>query len=161
MLYYTSLFLVIVLVSVIAIWMYRAILGASRVAYKASVPGGKKISPRTRTRLKARAKARAKAAKSGTSEAPVPWGWKGNPNPIHSHHETHKPGSSKKHWNGLSHSHAAASEHTISTPPSNAGRKNVGWPYKEEKMEFAGKAYKVNRKAVDGDFNGNGKPWVW
>ncbi len=155
MLYYTSLFLIIVLVSMVAIWMYRVVFGVSRAAYRSSVQGGRKVSKRAKARMKARRKARIKAGGSSTtSGVPDAWGWSGTTGLIHSDRDTHNPGSLR--------GHARAGENIFATAPNDTiAGKNAGWPYKEEKVEFVGKAYKVNRKAADdGDLDGDGKPWV-
>lgn len=154
MLFYTSLFLIIVLVLMISVWMYRAIFGVTRSAYHAKLVGGQKVSKRTQARLKARRKARLKAARSSSSSGmPTPWGWKANTNHAHSGSDVQKLGG---------HPDFAGNGNDF-VPFSHAeGRKNVGWPYKEEKVDFAGKAYKVNRKAADGgDLGSDGKPWIW
>lgn len=162
MLYYTSLFLIIVLVSIIAIWMYRAILGASRVTHTAILPGRRKVSARAKARLKSRRKQRGKGKTTtiGRSEVPTPWGWKDTP---HAANTVHKPGSDKVLWSGPSSHHGVSEPATgqaYSAPAHSAATKRVGWPYREDKLAFAGKAYKVNRKAAE---NGEleGKPWVW
>ena len=141
MLYYTALFLVVFFVSVVAIWMYRAIFGAGRSVYKSKTHGAKKSSKRAKARLEARRKQWAQSGSYlSSSDAPNPWGLKGQaPHPkagqMGSYAESREPVSS---------------------------RQTGGWPYKEEKVEFAGKAYKVNRKATDDKGMGSeGKPWVW
>jgi|GEM_PF-3382513 len=156
MIYYTFLLLIIVVVSVIAIWMYRAIFGVGRSVYQSNLVGGRKVSKRAKARLKVRRKARAQnAGSSSSSGIPTPWGWKDNAALPHEAYVAHKPGSLRGH------AHAGVNVFAVAPAPATA-RKNVGWPYKEEKMQFAGKAYKVNRRAADGgDLNGDGKPWVW
>lgn len=152
MLYYTSLFLFLVLVSVIAIWVYRGIFGVSRAAYRSSLQGGRKLSKRAKARMKARQKAHGTSATKG---APTPWGWNAATGQMHSDRDIRSPETLR--------GHARSSEHMFASAPNPAAvRKNAGWPYKEEKMKFAGKAYKVNRKAAeDGELDGDGKPWVW
>lgn len=152
MLYYTSLFLVIVLVSMIAIWIYRGIFGVGRAAYRSSLKGGRKLSKRAKARMKARQKAHGTSATKGV---PTPWGWNAATGQMHSDRDISSSGTLR--------GHARSSEYMFASAPNPvAARKKVDWPHKEEKVEFAGKAYKVNRKvADDGDLDADGKPWVW
>lgn len=166
MLYYTSLFLIIVLVSIITIWMYRAILGVGRATHNAVLPGRGKVSSKAKARLKTRRKAQAKAD-SVYSEVPTPWGWKDSANSVQ------KPGSDKVLWSGSNKEHGVketyvgysqSSGHVpgFGQPVAGSPAKRVGWPYREDKLAFAGKAYKVNRRPVDHDDpTSEGKPWVW
>lgn len=180
MLYYITLLLVIVVVSVIAIWAYRAIVGMARTAHTAMLPTRRKISAKTKARLKSRQKMRSKAKVSAKrasgSEIPTPWGWRDEAHTVHSprpQQSTNKPGSDRKLWSGSSRKSAinernagysVSSNHEpgYSKPEQKAARQRVGWPYREDKMAFAGKAYKVSRKATEGsDVATEGKPWVW
>jgi hypothetical protein len=167
MLYYTSLFLVIVLFSVIAIWMYRGIIGVGRATYNAMLPGRSKATRRAKARLKARQKRNSKTQTTyvNGSVVPTPWGWKDTEHTHHSARTVRKPGSEKVLWSGpssrpLSVNEPVSSGSDNSAFSGNAANKPAGWPYRQDKLAVAGKAYKVNRKpSIDGD--GKGKHWVW
>ena len=132
MLYYTSLFLIVLLASVIIVWLYRAIFGVGRTGYRSSVRGGRTVSKRTKARMQAHRAA----------------------HPV-SPHVIDGPVSLRGHARAGENMFAAT--HT----PGAAGA-NAGWPYKEEKMESVGKAYRVNRKAATkSNADKDGKPWGW
>jgi hypothetical protein len=86
----------------------------------------------------------------------APWGWPGNKNEIREHH----PGDISSHGTGI---HAHANHNNPSPPKEELKKPVVGWPHREEKLEFAGKAYKITRKAKakKTDFSSSGKPWGW
>lgn len=179
MLYYITLFLVIVLVSISSVWVCRAIIGIGRAARIAILPDSKKISTKVKAKSKARKKVRAKVKgntkPAGGFDIPTPWGWRDEAHSVHSEHTQSvimKPGSDRKLWTGQaavnetyagysqSSKHAHASDYT--KPTQKTPKPQVGWPYREDKMAFAGKAYKVNRKVTDdAAVIADGKPWVW
>ena len=180
MLYYVTLLLVIVVFSIIAIWLYRAIVGFARSAHTAMLPGRQKISAKAKARLKARQKMRAKAKRATNPgediDIPTPWGWRDEAHSVHSPHfqrTNNKPGSDRKLWAGSSRKSAIKENHGdyaqtsrrqpgYSESVQKPAKQRVGWPYREDKMAFAGKAYKVKRKtSSDDEVNADGKPWVW
>src|SRR5690554_4117711 len=151
--YRRNVALSIVLVSVVSIWVYRAIFGIGRVAYRSSLRGSRKVSKRAQARMKARRKARAKAGGVSTiSGVPTPWGWHKASGQTHLDQEVRPSGSLI--------GHARSDEQVFANMPQRAAaKKYVGWPYKEEQMDFAGKSYKVSRKPTDRqELDGDGKP---
>jgi hypothetical protein len=77
--------------------------------------------------------------RTSVNDTPTPWGWKNHQTPA-------------RPLNGR-----AASQ------PATRNKQNVGWPYREEKSEFAGKAYKVRRhvRLKRTNLANTSKPWGW
>ena len=61
MLFYTSIFLISMILAFIVIWMYRSIVGAAKVVWYAMLPSARDTQNN----------------RTGKKNAPMPWGWKG------------------------------------------------------------------------------------
>ena len=86
----------------------------------------------------------------------TPWGWPGNAKKI----REHKPANQSSDRPDLNTylKHQRANSQVVAEKKS-----TVGWPYREETFEFAGKDYKVTRKVKPKKTNlsTTGKPWGW
>lgn len=141
MFFYVSLFIACVISAFLVLYLYNAIANASKAFSKAMLP-------KTRDNVTGHIeKTRYYSTKNKT---PAPWGWKGNDSEIRQH------GSKGATVNGAGGLSALLNKHGSESA-------SVGWPYREEKTEFAGTSYKVSRKAGSG-ISGRkpgGKPWGW
>ena len=158
MLEYSFLLIASVILAVIILWLYRAIVGAGKAVYYALLPSSKdnltahipeqsmgttvNDTPTPWGWGHAQKSSHVSRAAVAKPEAKAPWGWKGNDHEIRDHHPG-KPQPTAK-------------------APSKAAE-GVGWPYREDKFEFAGKAYKVTRKVKPKKTNlkTSSKPWGW
>jgi len=167
MLFYIALFIVCVIIAIAFVYVFRALEHVSEDVYQVSVQS-------IRTRHKDRPKERRLATTVNQTQTPwgwngaekpdraartppvttnvkAPWGWQGNHQPIQAH-------GVRKGFNGHSviQPDKASSQAKIVSP-------TVGWPYREEKFDFAGKSYKVARRAAPKptDLSKAGKPWGW
>jgi len=163
MFFYTSLFVATLILAAVVLWLYRALVGAGEAVYQAILPSSKS----TPTDHLAR-----EAVRTTVNDTPTPWGWGEHAKPSHAA-KTAKiakadtvpwgwKGSDKKtngYKPGLSHARRAGVE-PMAKP---AAKGQIGWPYREDKFEFAGKAYKVTRKATPKKTNlsSTSKPWGW
>jgi hypothetical protein len=159
MLFYTSLLVACLVGAVVIIWLYRKVAYNAGSVYKTVHPifqpdpadnvadGALRTSAGAPWGVKDHATpsnlAKTHAAKPTEQK---PWGWKGSGEQAvreqHPHHGSYTVPA-----------HASA----------NSGKPGAGWPYREEKQEFAGKAYKVTRKAKPSTtkLGADGKPWGW
>jgi len=163
MLFYASLFVATLIVAAVVLWLYRALVGAGQAVYQAILPSSRSgitdhlAKEARRTSIndtptpwgwgdKAKPSQAARTAKIAKADT-VPWGWPGN-------HQ--KPGQHKAGAAHARHNH----EGPVAKPEAKG---QIGWPYREDKFEFAGKAYKVTRKATPKKTNlsTTGKPWGW
>ena len=170
MLFYASLFLFCIAVSAIALWIYRSVYETGKAAYRAIFPSHRKQYKEAKPadmhatvndtptpwgwssdRGPRRAIPAAPAARS--QAAPAPWGWKGNSR------NTEKSGHSLRSDVG----EVASSFKKMVGGDGNKGDKHIGWPYREEKFDFAGREYKVTRKRKVRKSNVDkvSKPWGW
>ena len=177
MVFYSLLFVASVIVALVVLYLYHQLAGAGQAVYKTLLPSSKTnpASDRDYARIatsvndtptpwgwKSKA-AQTKKSRVHPASPPgnVPWGWKGNDHKIREHgpkpsiHNTVKSGAV-----GLD---AFLKQNENGPNSSSASSGNVGWPYREEKSEFAGKVYKMKRKAAPARTNLRtaGKPWGW
>jgi hypothetical protein len=166
---YAALFVAAFIAAAIVLWLYRAVVGVGKVVYQAFLP-----SSVTEDSLTAHVKEErlpltindtampwgwgkhespAQSARTSTvvNEDPVPWGWPGSKQEIREHHPI------------LQLSEKALDGSEVETEVDNLPQSQIGWPYREEKFEFAGKAYKVVRKDAPErtDLGLTGTPWGW
>ena len=173
MFFYTALLVASVIAALIILYIYNALADIGKAVYRAFLPSSKdNLSSHiddtpyhatindTPTPWGWDGQAEPASPVRAVPASPnddAPWGWKGNDHEI----REHGPRSAVRNaTSGLdAFLNKAASERA-----SKAGRQaTVGWPYREEKFEFAGKAYKVTRKATPRKTNLEtaGKPWGW
>lgn len=173
MFFYTSLFIASVIVALIILYLYNALMEVGKAVYRAILPSSKdnltKHIDETRYNSTindtptpwgwqphATPASAAKTVPAMPSDN-TPWGWKGNDNEI----REHGPKSATKK---VTRDAASGLDAFIKKNVNERGTKSaVGWPYREEKFEFAGKSYKVSRKATPKRTNlsTTGKPWGW
>ena len=170
MLFYASLLLFSVAISVIALWFYRSMYDIGKAAYRAILPRARKaykeekaVSLSSGLATKAtpwgwssdRGPRRAIPVVSPVAKkaAPAPWGWKGNDS--RSRSRSIRLGGDVEE--------AAESLKNMLSRPAKGNTEHVGWPYREESFDFAGKEYKVVRKTRIriAKAGGMSKPWGW
>jgi hypothetical protein len=167
MFFYTTLFIASVIIAFVILYLYRSLWEVGSAIYKVFLPSAKTNRPR-----------QAEDEKPGTSinRTPTPWGWNGHATPENANRPqvARQTGQTPWGWPGNDHEireHSAGNrllnaQHSMHDVVSATGadrNPGVGWPYREEKVEFAGKAYKVTRKATPARTNlkTTGKPWGW
>lgn len=167
MLFYIALFIICVIIAAAFVYLFRALENVGNDVHQVSVQS---IRTRERKRPIERKLATTvnntptpwgwKGAAKPDNVVPLhpvapnvkaPWGWQGNHRPIHAH-------GSHRGVNGSSvNGHGDASSQAKTVSPT------VGWPYREEKFELAGKSYKVARRMAPKptDLSKTSKPWGW
>lgn len=165
MFFYTSLFIASLIVALVALWLYHALADIGKVVYRAILPSSKgnpadHLEPAAvlRTTINdtptpwgwgddAKPSQAARTAKIAPSDS-VPWGWPGNNNKIREHGNNYDLNAGRP----LVEPNAAKKQ-----------KATTGWPYREEKFDFAGKSYKVSRKAKPKKTNlsNTSTPWGW
>lgn len=177
MFFYASLFVAAFITATIVLWLYRALVGVGKAVYQAMLPSYKTDVHDATAHLEDERQAltvndtltpwgwaghvqssQLARVNKIVEEEPVPWGWPGNRNEIREHEPM------------LVLSSNALTEPTDQVKPEdqndesedNAENK-VGWPYREEQFDFAGKAYTVIRKDAPErtDLGHTGTPWGW
>ena len=173
---YAALFIAAVIMATVVLWLYRAVVGAGKAVYQAILPSSKTEADDpthhvederlaltvndTRTpwgwREHSTPARAARAAEIATVHA-VPWGWPGNDREIRNHEPTLLLAS-----HSLTDSESPVQAVT-EAEPEDRPNENVGWPYREEKFDFAGKAYKVVRKESleITNLSTTDTPWGW
>ncbi len=145
MLFYTALFIASLIVALVALWSFNVIADAGRSVFKGRLPSTKNAST---SHLGVQRLA------TTVNETPTPWGWKSHDTPANMAKTHAAPPSAQSQW-GYSNSGSVRSV--------NSEKPAVGWPYREEKSELAGKAYKVSRKTKrpQANLRTASKPWGW
>lgn len=177
MVFYSLLFVACVIVAVVMLYLYHQLADVGKDVYKTLLPSSKTNPTNNRDYARVATSVnktptpwgwKAKTTQTKTarvrSVSPpgnVPWGWKGNDNEIREHGP--KPAIHnvvKSRAAGLD---AFLKQNDNEQNSSSASRENVGWPYREEKSEIAGKEYTMKRKAapVRTNLRTTGKPWGW
>jgi hypothetical protein len=174
MFFYTSLFVASVLVALVILYLFNALRDAGKAVYKAFLPSSKNnLSARSPDEALSTTvnetltpwgwsneASQTKTARTNRalSSKQTPWGWKGNDRVIREHGAKSTANSSA----GIGLDDFFAKNENESNSTENPAA-TVGWPYREEKFEFAGKSYKVTRKAKPAKTNlrNTGKPWGW
>lgn len=167
MLFYIALFIICVIIAVGFLFLYRSLEDVGKVIYRAFLPTGKaKRAPPPRQKnltttvndtptpwgwYSKAAAGKAARAQQATPSARTPWGWPGK------HHGTREKGRGKDTNGGSSDGQANVPK------PERIVNPNVGWPYREEKSELAGKEHKVAREVTPKptDLSKTSKPWGW
>ena len=136
MLFYVSLTIACIIAALLILYLYNALADAGKEVYKALLPSSKNH--------RASRPLNAKLNSNGNS-ATTPWGWKGNDSGVREHGSNSATG-----LDAILNNNASESA-------------SVGWPYREEKTELAGRANKVSRKAGSAKTGrrSGGKPWGW
>lgn len=142
MFFYVSLFIACVISAIVVVYLYNALADVGKAVYRAFLPSSKNNSTRHVRNVRFGSK---------INDTPTPWGWKGG------EHDTR--GSSIKSTvpAGTTGLNALINDHGNEST-------SVGWPYREDKVESAGKAYKVTRKTAGKRLpvrGGNKQPWGW
>ena len=172
MVFYVSLLLSCVAVSIVIVWLYRSFAAAGKTVYLAFLPRYKKNQPRKEQLVKHVSLAATPAPWGWDSndtrhhDSPIekqvkevpksvaPWGWKGNQRNT----EIRKP-IVKDKLEVASYAFKNAVSRAVDrvSPAQNATTEST------ENFEFAGKKYRVVRKKKMGKRNsgGTGKPWGW
>ena len=173
MFFYTALFVASVIAAFVILYLYNALKEVGTAVYRAFLPSSKDNLARhiddtpyhatindTPTPWgwdeQAAPEKRVKAVPASPNDD-TPWGWKGN------NHEIREHGAKGTVRNAVSGLDAFLNKGS-SEPSSKANKPSaVGWPYREEKSEFAGKAYKVKRRTTPRRTNlkTTSTPWGW
>jgi hypothetical protein len=172
MFFYISLFVACVIIALVILYLYNSVAGVGKLIHRTLLP----ISKNNLT-----AHLEDKKLATTINDTPTPWGWESHSTPENvaqthpaapsgqrpwgwpgNHHATYDHrstnGTGNASGSGIFHAHNGSA----STPEATESP-TVGWPYREEKFEFAGKAYKVTRKAKlkRTDLSTTSKPWGW
>ena len=170
MFFYTALFVASVIAAIVILYLYNALKDVGTAVYRAFLPSSKDNLARhindtpyhatindTPTpwgwdgQNAAAAENPLRTIVPASPNDDTPWGWKGNDQEIREHGR--KPTTRNAFLN------KTTGERASKTSKQSA----VGWPYREEKLELAGTAYKVSRKATPRKTNlkTTSKPWGW
>lgn len=165
---YTTIFIGSLIVAVIALVVYRVVMGTSKSILSSKGPVSL-VSNTTYSRKDHAPHAVADApawpgekvhATPGSMAGPKParqsdstdWDWQTKENKVSVQQGHHATGDATKH--------CSLYDVDPTAPPTDLGD---AWPHREEKLEPAGKAYKVTRKVppqASGD-ESTAKPWGW
>ena len=148
MFFYTSLFIASLVVALVIVWLYNAVADVATQIYRAFLPSSKNNTTEY---------VREVSLRTTINDTRTPWGWNSHETP-RTVAKTHAaiPSSTSKAspwgWPGSDKPKSAEKE-----------KSKVSWPCREEESEFAGKSYKVTRKAKPRRTNLStaGKPWGW
>jgi hypothetical protein len=170
MFFYISLFVASIIAAFVALYLFNLLVSAGRAVQKSMLPSSKGNVTR-----------HVGGVRYGTAaDTSTPWGWKGHSTPA-GEARTHpaKPAPAAKTPWGWQNGQGSArgSKRTTSAATGldafmkngakqksvSGGNPNVGWPYREEKKEVAGRAYKVTRKNTTRSSNVKSvkAPWGW
>ena len=142
MFFYVSLFIACVISALLVLYIYHALADVGKAVYRNFLPGQKDNLASHIEDVRFHSK---------INDTPTPWGWKGND------HGTRELGAKGVALNGAAGLDAFVNKHSKESV-------SVGWPYREEKTELAGTAYKVTRgtasKKSRMSTTGN-QPWGW
>ena len=142
MFFYVSLFIACVISAILALYILNAIASVSRAVFRGFLPSKKNNLTSHVGNV---------SFNSRVNDTPTPWGWKGND------HATRDHGAKGAALNGATGLDAFVNKR-------GKGSASVGWPYREEKTEFAGKAYKVTRRTASKKSRQSttgSQPWGW
>jgi len=159
MFFYTALLIASLLAALVILWVYRSIKYNAGSVYK-TVISETEIGSTSQLKPKA-------AVASGGSQSP--WGWKGHETPANAAKTHAALPTEKPHWDWSGSRNEVHDQQSENGPYDNVSKRattrnaGAGWPQREEKLEFAGKAYKVTRKAPSetSDAGTADKPWGW
>jgi len=164
MFFYTTLFIASLIVALVVLWLYHAIVDVGKVVYQAILPSSKGRST---------AHLEHETIYTTVNETPTPWGWGEHSKPSQAA-RTAKiaqadsvpwgwPGNDRKIRGSGQPFDLNAGVKPAESVSDKKKEAVIGWPYREDKFEFAGKAYKVTRKVTPEKTNlqTTGKPWGW
>lgn len=156
---YTFLLIASLIAALVVFWVYRAIAYNAKSVYKTVLTG-------TENGLTSDLKA--DATLTADSESNSPWGWQGHESPENAAKTHAALPTEKPHWDWSGNQNEIHEHHphhggSVVSKQAKTREPDVGRLHREEKFEFAGKAYKVTRKVNPGtlDTETAGKPWGW
>ena len=155
MLFYTALIIASLIVALLVLWAFQVIARAGRSVFKSRLPDAKNAST---------SHLRVQRLATTVNETPTPWGWKSHETPANMAKTHAAPPSRQTQWGGSENTtRPPAYDNSGSTRRVNINKPAIGWPYREEKSELAGKAYKVSRKTKPrlSNLGTVSKPWGW
>ena len=162
MFFYTFLLIASLLVALVIFWIYRTIAYNAGSVYKTVLSG---------TEIGSASQLKAEAAPVITDESPTPWGRKSHETPQNAAKTYAALPTEKPHWDWSGsqneihehHPHHGSHEGYAASKQAKTRKLGDGWPHREEKLEFGGKAYKVTRKVTPStsDTSIASKPWGW
>jgi len=164
MFFYIFLFIASLLAALVVLWLFHLIKDAGRSLYGFFLSGAKSTPP---------AYVERNTARTTASGAPTPWGWGENTNPSQAARAAAIapadavpwgwPGNDRRDRAPERHDGLKAEATPDEMGPKQIKESAIGWPYREEKSELAGTAYKVTRKAAPKKINLNptDRPWGW
>lgn len=165
MFFYIFLFIASLLAALVVLWLFHLVKDAGRSLYRFFLSGAKS------TPL---AYVERNAARATADDTPTPWGWGENTNPSQAARAAAIAPADAVPWGwpGNERRDRAPERRDVlqaEAAPDEMGPKQIkesaiGWPYREEKSELAGTAYKVTRKATSQKTNLNypaDRPWGW
>ena len=168
MFFYSTMFIVSLIVAVVILWFYRVSADTSKAIYTTIIPSRVDESPsdhlndtvahKTRTDAEnplgrkshqtPRNLVRTHRAKSIEQ---TPWGWPGHKRPQDREFRPHFASNN-------------SSNDAPSADPASIRSQKVGWPYREDMMRTGGRVYKITRKLPPPkktNLKTLGKPWGW
>jgi hypothetical protein len=162
MFFYTSLFIASLLAALVILWVFRTIRYNAGSVYKTVIP---EIEIGSTNPLES------KPAPITSGGSQSPWGWKGQETPANAAKTHAALPTEKPHWDWSGSRNEVHDQQSHNGPYDNLSKRattrkagaGAGWPQREEKLEFAGKAYKVTRKppSKTSDTGTLDKPWGW
>ena len=160
MFFYTALFIASLLAALVILWVFRTIRYNAGSVYKTVIP---EIEIGSTKQLKS------KPAPITSGGSQSPWGWKGHETPANAAKTHAALPTEKPHWDWSGSRNEVHDQQSHNGPYDNLSKRattrkaGASWPQREEKLEVAGKAYKVTRKAPSktSDTGTLDKPWGW
>lgn len=172
MIFYVSLLLICVAVSIVIVWFYRSFAEVTKAAYRALLPSSRHNHKHHNDHL---------VKHVSLSATPSPWGWESNgavhhSSPIKKAEAVQEP-VAPWGWKGNRRNAdirkpevgenfdvaAYAFKDAVSRAVDRVSPAKEYQAEERENFEFAGKKYKVvrKRKAAKRNPGGNAKPWGW
>ena len=161
---YTALLIASLVAALVGLWVFRTIRYSAGSVYKTVIPD---------TEIGSTIQLKSKAAPVASDGSQSPWGWKGHETPANAAKTHAALPTEKPHWDWSGSRNEVHDQQSHNGPYDNLSKRattrkaSAGWPQREEKHEFAGKAYKVTRKAptqtsdTDTGTGSLDKPWGW
>ena len=168
MLFYSTMFIVSLILAVVILWFYRASRDTSKAIYTTIRPGRVDHSPsdplndtvahKTLTNAESPLGMKSHQAARNLGQThrarsivQTPWGWPGHKRPRVGEFRTHLASNN-------------SSNDAPSADPASIRSQKVGWPYREDMMKTGGKVYKTTRKVPPprkATPKTISKPWGW
>lgn len=148
MFFYTALFVASVIAALITLYLFNVLKDAGKAVYRAFLPSSKDNLSRHIDDVPFHATIK---------DTSTPWGWNGNDHGIREHHPKRAVRNANSGLDGF------LSQVGNERDQKASKKVAASWPYREEKSESTGKAYKVTRKVTPRKTNleKTGKPWGW